>query len=343
LSYRIAVAPFAFLNYLGKIFWPHHLTVGYPFLAQPPFWITMGSCLLIIVISMAILSAFNRYPYLLIGWLWYSITILPIIGIIPIGDPMADRYIYLPSIGIGIMMAWGMPDLMENRNLRKKILLPAALIFFIIMSGLTWKQCGYWKNNFILFSHALRVTKNNFMAHGHLGMALFEAGKAEEAMGHYQEAIRVKPNYVNAYNNRGIAYANLGRFRLAVEDFTKAINLQSNCAQAYYNRGNLYYKFGQYQQAVHDYNAVIRLRPEHLESYYNRGLAYIHLGQYRLAVNNFNQAVQLKPDYADAWNNRAFVYLSLGNIASGCHDAQKACALGVCATLNAARGRGYCR
>ena len=121
----------------------------------------------------------KRLPYLLVGWLWYAITLLPVIGIIQVGEfAMADRYHYLPSIGIAVMLAWGIP-LLLNEDRRKKILFPAAIAFLAFMSILTWQQCEYWKNNIDLCNHALQVTKNNYLAHNNLASALFEKEKSK--------------------------------------------------------------------------------------------------------------------------------------------------------------------
>ena len=146
-----------------------------------------------------------------------------------IGRPyaMADRYHYLPSIGIAIMLAWGIPSLIKSENIRKKILFPAAIVFLAILSVLTWQQCGYWKNNIELFNHALQVTKNNYLAHNNLGIALFDEGKIEEAIDHYNKAIRIKPDYVYAYNNRGLLF-NQGNKEIGCRDAQKACEL-GNC------------------------------------------------------------------------------------------------------------------
>jgi tetratricopeptide (TPR) repeat protein len=252
----------------------------------------------------------KRLPYLFVGWLWYSVTILPVIGIVPVGNnAMADRYVYLPSIGIAIMLAWGIPFLFKSDDLRKKILFPAGVAALAILSVFTWQQCGYWKNNGTLFSRAVQVNKDSALAHGNLGLTLFIDGKIEEAIDHYNESIRIKPDYAGVYNNRGSAYAKLGRPRLAIQDFNKAIELKHDYAKAYFNRGSLY--------------AI--------------------LGQYQLAIDNLSAAIRLKPDYAGAYNNRAFVYFNQGDYISGCRDAKKACELGDCKVRESPAGRELCR
>jgi tetratricopeptide (TPR) repeat protein len=222
---------------------------------------------------------------------------------------MADRYHYLPSIGLAVMLAWGIPALIKSENLRKKILFPAGIIFLAIISFLSWNQCGYWKNSIELFSHALKVTDDNWLA----------------------------------YNNRGNAYADLGNDKQAIEDYNEAIRLKADSDRTYYDRGSIYVRHGQYQLAIEDFNKAIGLNPYFIQAYNNRGIAYTLMGIYQKALEDFNEAIILKSDHANSYNMRAFVYLNQGDNISGCRDARKACELGNCKTLEAAKGRGLCR
>ena len=247
LGFRIATALVSFVTYLEKTFWPHDMAIFYPFSNQLNGWQVLGAALLILVISATVIVMVKRLPYLLVGWLWYAITILPVIGIIYIGiNPMSDRYTYLPSIGIAIMLAWGIPPLFPREDIRKKILFPAGIACLAIMAILSWKQCGYWKNSIELFKHDLQVTKDDSSceAHTHLGMALFAEGKIEEAIDHYNEAIRVKPGYLFAYDNRGTAYATRGQYQLAIKDFSEVIRVKPDSALGYNKRGAFYFDDG---------------------------------------------------------------------------------------------------
>jgi tetratricopeptide (TPR) repeat protein len=310
---RLANAPVAFATYLGKTFWPQDMAVFYPFSEQLPLWQVWGASLLIILISAAVIIMVKRLPYLFVGWLWFSITIAPVIGIIQISIiapyAMADRYHYLPSIGLAIMIAWGIPSLIKSEQIRKKILFPSGIAVLATLAVLTWQQCGYWKNGIELFSHALQITKNNAMVH----------------------------------NNRGITYEKLGQHQLAINDYNEAIILEPDYAIAYYNRGCAYDNLRQPQRAVKDYNEAIRLKPDYAKAYYNRGTIYGKYGKHQNAIFDFNQAISLKPNDADAYNNRGMVYLNQGNNELGCVDAQKACAMGICNALEMAKGKGLCR
>lgn len=347
VSDRIANALVTFVIYLGKTFIPYNMAVYYPFPSHIPVWQVIGATLLIILITAFVIVMLKHLPYLFVGWFWYAITIAPVIGIIQVSlsapYAMADRYHYLPSIGLAVMLAWGIPSLIQREEIQKRIFLPAGIIVIAALAVLTWMQCGYWKNSMELWNHALKVTKDNYIAHNNRGTVYGSLGRYESAMNDYNEAIRQNPDYADAYNNRGNIYKKLGQYRLAIEDNSKAIQLNPYSDKYYNNRGNTYVFLGQHQLAIGDYNQAIRLNPYFAEPYSNRGNLYNNLNQNEMAMEDYNQAIRLKPDYADAYNNRAFVYLKTGNINLGCNDAQRACEMGVCATLNFAKAKGFCR
>jgi hypothetical protein len=307
---RFANAIVSYVMYLEKTFWPHNLTVLQLFSDQLPAGQVLYSALLIIVISVFVMTKWKRYPHFFVGWLWYSISILPVLGIVQFGPlAISDHHTYLPSIGIAIGLAWGIPHVFPDENIRKKILMPASIAVIAIMAVLTWKQCGYWKNSVELLNRACLVTKNNYMAHNNLASALAEKEKFEEAIDHYTRAIRIKPEIHLSYMGRGLAYDKLGRFNLAIEDYNHAIRLDQDYAETYFNRGNSYDELGQYQQAIKDYS----------------------------------EAIRLNPDYVEAYNNRGNTYFSRGGNERGCADAQKACFMRNCRLLELAKNRGLCR
>jgi protein O-mannosyl-transferase len=230
---RIANAIISYVSYLGKIFWPVDLAVFYPYEHSFPLWQILASCFILIGITIVVIYVLKKLPFLFVGWFWYLGTLIPVIGLVQVGkQALADRYTYLPSIGIAIMLAWGIPLLFPREDMRKKILFPAGIACLAIMAFLTWQQCGYWKNSIELWNHALQVTKDNYLAH----------------------------------NARGITYGELGQYHLAIEDFNKSISLKQDYADAYYNRGYAYTNLGQYQRAIEDYNEVIRLKPDNEEA-----------------------------------------------------------------------------
>src|SRR5664280_67241 len=245
---RIANAPVAFVTYLGKTFWPHDMAIFYPFPDQIPLWQVLGASLLIILISVAVIVMIRRLPYLFTGWMWFGITIAPVIGIIQVSlsapYAMADRYHYLPSIGLAVMMAWGIPALIKSEEIRKKLLLPAGIIFLVILSFLSWNQCGYWQNSITLFNHALKVTDYNWLAYDRSGNAYDVLGNYKQAIEDYDRLIAIRPYYPSAYLNRGFSYNGLGNYKQAIEDFSRGIEIKPGDANAYDNRGTIYLKHG---------------------------------------------------------------------------------------------------
>jgi tetratricopeptide (TPR) repeat protein len=379
---RIANAPVAFVTYLEKTFWPHDMAIFYLFPDKIPLWQVLGSSLLILVISVAVIVMMKRRPYLFAGWMWYAITIAPVIGIIQVSITapyaMADRYHYLPSIGLAVMMAWGIPTLIKSEELRKKLLFSAGIIFLAIISFLSWNQCGYWKNNIILFSHTLKVTDNNWFAYNNRGVTYKDLGNYSQAIEDLNRAIEIRPGYADAYNNRGVAYRGLGNNKQAIKDYDRAIEIRPGYADAYNNRGVAYNSLGNYRQAIEDYDRVIKSIPGFAEAYINRSVAYNGLGNYRQAIEDCDRAIAIKPGYAEAYINRGaaykglrnyrqaiedlnraieikpgyyaeayiirgVVYLGQGDNISGCRDARNACKLGNCKLLEAANTRGLCR
>jgi Tfp pilus assembly protein PilF len=347
LIFRIANAPVAFMTYLEKTFWPHDMAIFYSFTEQIPLWQVVGASLLILIISIAVIVMMKRLPYLFAGWMWFAITIAPVIGIIQISKTtpyaMADRYHYLPSIGLAVMLAWGIPALIKSEEIRKKFLFPAGIIFLTILSFLSWNQCGYWKDSVILFSHALKVTDYNWLAYNNRGVAYNDLGNYRQAIEDYDRAIEINPGFAMAYYNRGIAFKRLGDFKQAIKDYDRAIEIRPGYATAYNNRGSAYNGLGNYRQAIEDLNRAIEIKPGYAEAYNNRAKAYNGVGNYRQAIKDLYRAIEIKQGYADAYYNRAIVYLKQGDNILGCRDAQKACELGDCKVLEMAKDRGLCR
>ena len=364
---RLANASVSFVTYIEKIFWPRDIHLFHPFAAGLPAIQILTAILIILIASVAFIVMARRKPYLIVGWLWYAVTVLPVLGIMSVGISWRhDHYIYIPSIGIGIMLAWGIPSLTGNKDKRRKILLPVSIAILTILAVLSWKQCGYWKDTIELLNYTLKVTKSNYMVHYNRGSAYAELGQYENAIKDYNEAISLRPDNIQAYKNRGNTYAALGLreqgndtmrqksdsgteninspvlYRQAIEDLNNAIRLSPDCA-SYNNRGVAYSKLGQYKNAIEDFSKAIALNSNYYTGYNNRGLAYANLGQYENAIEDYNNAINLKPDYVKAYNNRADAYFSLGNKKLGCLDLHKACSLGDCGVLETARSKSYCR
>ena len=266
LGARSGNALVSYCRYLGKLFWPTDLAVLYP---HPGHWqmekLLLAGALLVGV-SAALLVSRRRYPFMLMGWLWYCGTLVPVIGLVQVGhQAMADRYAYIPSLGVLILAIWGAYELSRRWRYEMIVLPVGGAVAVAICIGLTRWQLGYWRDSETLFRHAIDVTENNYLAHNSLGNALLKQGQADEAIREYQEAIRLKPDYAGAHNNLGTTLYQKGQIDEAVRQFQEAIRLKPDEAEAHFNLGAAFGMRGQADEAIREYEEVIRLKPNYAE------------------------------------------------------------------------------
>ena len=217
----------SYAAYLSMMMWPVGLSAFYP-LQEHSWWQIGGSALVLASISFVSIHQIHKRPYLIVGWFWYLITLIPVIGIVQVGkQAMADRYTYIPLIGVFVVFAWEAARIPERWRVRQAIL---TVAFASVLSVLTWRQIGYWKNGITLFSHAVEVTDKNWLAHHNLGVALMNKHRNREALYHLQEALRIKPDYAYAYLNLGKLLGNMGDMKGAVRALNSAINIDPNYA-----------------------------------------------------------------------------------------------------------------
>jgi tetratricopeptide (TPR) repeat protein len=325
LGVRIGNAFVSYIAYIGKMIWPSNLAVFYPYPKGLILWQVIGSVLLLIAITLVVIWRAKRSPYLATGWLWYVGTLMPVIGIVQAGaQAMADRYTYIPLIGLFIIVAWGVPDLFKKWNYRKEILLASSALSILCLCIITWTQVGYWQNSITLFDHTLKVTDNNWPTYNSRGTAYYILGNYRQAIEDLNRAIEIKPGYADAYYNRGLTYHDLHNYKQAIEDYSRAIEIKPAYAEAYNDRGVAYNELGNYRQAIEDLNRAIEIKPDFAEAYYNRGIAYNGLGNYRQAIEDFSRAITIKPGYAEAYNNKGAAYIGLGNYRQAIEDFSRA-------------------
>ena len=221
---RIANAMVAYVSYLGKMFWPAHLAVFYPLSSHTlPIWQALAAGLVLVVLSLLALRLARRHPYLLVGWLWYLCTLLPVIGLVQVGEQaMADRYTYVPFIGLFIVLVWGMADLAARWHAPRFLLPVGAGVVLSALMICTWVQVRYWRDSITLYEHSLEVTRSNSLIHNNLGMALAAQGKMDQAEAHYAEALRLNPDNARAHNNLGMALAAQGKMDQAEAHYAEA-------------------------------------------------------------------------------------------------------------------------
>ena len=231
LGARVGNALISYCRYLGKLFWPTDLAVFYPHPGQWPLGKVLLAGGLVLGLSVLVWVQRRRYPYLLVGWLWFVGMLVPVIGLVQTGgQAMADRHTYLPSLGMLILAVWGAYELTRRWRYQVMALSVAGGAAIVLCLALTRQQIGYWQDSETLFQHALEVTENNHLAHYNLGVALDRKGQVDEAIRQYQEAIRLKPDYTEAQNNLGAALLKKGQVDEAIRQFQETIRLKPDNA-----------------------------------------------------------------------------------------------------------------
>jgi Flp pilus assembly protein TadD len=304
LGARVGNALISYCRYLGKMFWPKDMVVLY---LHPGRW-PLGKVLLagglILGISVLVWAQRRRHPYLLMGWLWYCGTLVPVSQVIQTGlHAMADRYTYLPSVGVLILIVWGTCELTRRWRYQVLTLSMAGGAAIVLYLTLTRQQIGYWIDSEALFRHALKVTENNYVAHRNLGMALYEKGQIEEAFSQFQEVVRLKPNSYDAHYDLGLAFHKKGQIDEAIRQFQEALRLDPYWADTRYNLGVAFYQQGRTAEAFNQFQETIRLKPDHAEAHHNLGVILGLKGQADEAIRQFQEALKLKPDYVEARRN----------------------------------------
>ncbi|MDD2903409.1 MAG: tetratricopeptide repeat protein [Syntrophales bacterium] len=247
---RIANALVAYVEYLVKLFWPFPMIFFYP-LAPVPWWEAAGAGLVLLVLTIFLLYGSRRHPYLAVGWLWYLGTLVPVIGLVQVGgQAMADRYTYVPFIGLFIIAAWGIAEATAGWRRRTIVLSTSAAALLLACLLASWGQAGYWRNSQTLFTRAIEINPNNYMAFHHLGMDLVNRGKLDQAIAMYKKTLALAPKYPPAYNNLAIAYARQGKFKEAIPLFKEAIKLTPGNVSFYRNLALAYEQEGKKAEAA---------------------------------------------------------------------------------------------
>jgi tetratricopeptide (TPR) repeat protein len=331
LGVRIANALVSYIVYIGKTIWPINLAVFYPHPGLLPLWQVLWAGLLLIAVTILIIRTAKRFPYLTMGWLWFTGTLVPVIGIVQVGSQaMADRYTYIPLIGLFVMAAWGIPDLLKKwqptrfPTPRKKALFASSALVLLSLFIVTWTQVGYWRNEIALYDHSLKVAGPSDIIHCNRGVAYFKRGDRRQAISDFDRAIQINPDDAQAYYNRGVVYGELRNMRQAISDYDRAIEIDPENADAYNNRGVAHYELGNHRQAISDYDRAIQINPEYAAAYNNRGVTYGELGNLSQAISDFDRAIEINPEYAAAYNSRGATYGKLGNLSQAIPDFDRA-------------------
>lgn len=299
LAVRLENAVMAYAMYLWKMIWPSHLSPIYPHPGDSLAGWQVGTSALVLLAVTAVALKFRARRYLLTGWLWFLGTLVPVIGLVQVGDQaMADRYAYIPLVGIFIMIAWGIADLADSKQIGLVVrVIPAACVL-LALSFATNRQLGYWSSNYDLWTHAVAVTGRNFIAQDNLGGALLWLGKTDEAYLHFQAAAEINPLDPMSRSNLGAYLQEHGHMAEAIEKYNRVITLTSDpglLAATYANLGAAYRKLGEDEKARTSYDQALQLNPNQYNAYL--GLGELLEKQSRLddAISNYSKAVELRP------------------------------------------------
>ena len=309
LPLRLGNAAISYVAYLGQMFWPSGLAVLYPF--------TAGSVgLSKVVLSLVLLAGISggvfvlrrRRPYLLTGWLWYLIMLAPVIGVLQVGwQARADRYTYLPQIGLYVLLAWAAADLCAGWRHRRVVLGGLATVILVGLIFCARAQTSYWRNSESLWTHTLACTSGNVEAHNNLGSVLLKMGRVDEAIAQYQQALQIKPDNAEVHNNLGNVLLQKGQVDEAIVHYQKTLQIKPDSAEAHNNLGNALLQKGRVDEAIAQYQKTLQIKPDSAGACYNLGNVLLKKGQVDEAIVHFQKAMQIKPDYAEA-------HYILGNI-----------------------------
>jgi tetratricopeptide (TPR) repeat protein len=306
LSVRFGNALVAYVTYAAQMFWPARLAVFYP-LAEVPAWRAAAAGLALLVVSVLTLRSIRTRPYLAAGWFWYLGTLVPVIGLVQVGfQAHADRYTYIPLLGIFIILAWGLADLAERWPRAKGALAGLSAAGCAACLVLTWFQVQYWRDSIPLFQHAVDVTANNYWAYNSLGSVLTTEGRAGESVPLLTRAVEIKPDFADAHYNLGRALTDVDRVEEGAAQFAEAVRLQPDDAEAHYNLGTALAAMGRFAEAVDALGAAARLKPGNPMAHLNLGSALAESGRLDEAIAQFSEALRIQPDLEEARANLDF-------------------------------------
>jgi Flp pilus assembly protein TadD len=329
---RVANALVAYVGYVGKTLWPTNLAAIYPYPESIPRWQPAAAVAALAVLSLLALRVRRDHPYVLVGWLWYLVTLIPVIGLIQVGSqPMADRYTYVPLIGLFIIAAWGIGHLVSGTRVRTYALAAAAVITIAACTVTARAQVRHWRSSVALWQHAVDVTTENYRAQGNLGHALAAEGRLDEAIVHYREAVRIRPGYAEAHNNLGLALARQGKIDDAIPHYTEAIRLLPDYFEAHGNLGAALAATGRYADAITHFSIAVQLQPEHplarqnlARAHYDFGRALAERGDVDQATRQFLEALRLDPTNADVHYDLGVMFVRKGDLRAAINRFEEA-------------------
>ncbi len=312
---RVANALVTYCRYIARMFWPAKLAVYYPYSHKLPLWYVAAACVVLAAITVVVLRWCRSYPYLAVGWCWYLGTLVPVIGLVQVGgQSSADRYTYLPTVGLAIMLSWGTADLLKRFPRARTVVAVSALAVCSACMVLTWLQLRYWAGTESLFRHAVDVTADNYVAQNNLADYYLSKLRNDEARAHVIEALRVQPNYAEAHVNLATILRRAGKMDEAEREYRVALTLQPRNVEGHSGYGALLFNEGRNNEALREFWEAVQLRPESADGHFVLGRMLAALGHTDQAIPEFIEAIRLQPEYADAHHSLGVALLSRGRV-----------------------------
>lgn len=297
LAVRLANAPVHYVQYIAKTLWPAGLSASYPLeSAAMPWWLVAGCVALLVLVSWLALRHARRFPYLAAGWLWFLVTLAPVSGVLQVGGhSIADRYTYVPLVGLFIVVAWGGTDLLARFRRGSTAAACVGGLLVLVLGAAAYAQARHWRNSTALFEHMLEVHLENSTAHANLGKVLLERGEADAAFRHLAEALRISPGQVDAHINLGLLFAAQGRQKEAIDAYSAALRADPDNAIAHNNLGVLCAEDGAIDEAMRLYERALALSPAYPDALVNLGNVLLSKGDVDGAIERYQQALKLDP------------------------------------------------
>ena len=317
LGARLANAVVSYVRYLLMMVWPSGLAAFYPQPASRPAWEVLLAAAAVAGLTAGALLAARARPYLTVGWLWYLGTLVPVIGLVQVGlQAMADRYTYIPSIGIFVALAWGLSDLAARAGIPARALRTAGVLVLAACAAMTWRQAGVWRNTETLFTHALEVTADNPLALNVLGNEAAAQGRLDEAISRFTKALAITPSAATE-ENLGLALAMKGRFGESIDHYSEALRLDPGKAPIHAKLAEVLDHEGRTDEAIVQYEEALRIDPLQPTTQNNLGACLAGKGRLDEAIARYREALRLRPDYAEAARNLAAAQAALAARGAG--------------------------
>jgi Flp pilus assembly protein TadD len=305
---RISNGLISLLAYLWQMIWPARLAAFYPYPKSGiPLWETGIALCLLLIITVIVFRAGRKRGYLITGWFWYLIMMLPVLGIVQVGlQARADRYTYLPQIGIYMLLAFLVADVVAAR-IRRELIVSVACLIVLALSWRAWAQVSSWRDGESLWKHAIAATGQNDVAESGLADAMIARGQFDEAISHAREAVRIRPDSADAHNNLGVAFSRKGRMAEARDQLERVVGLNPERPKVHYNLATVFLHSGQVEKAIEHFEKELQVQPGFAEARNNLGIAFTQKGDLREAIVQWRQTLQLEPNNLDAQCNIAWI------------------------------------